>query len=444
MKNRYIVLTDINSAPEVDDIQSMYRLFLYANEIEIEGLIVNTSCFVKRISEKNRALILNVIESYEKVKENLDQFADYPSPQALRSVTAIGIPVYGRWAKIQFATKKYETNEGVRLLIRSFEKKDDRPLFIGLWAGANTLAQALWQCENTHAKSDFDALLGKLRIYSISDQDEASRWIRKRYGKNLFFIVSPSKGTWMGNLSYYRATWAGISSDRFKHGSEDGIRRTKGFSGADFSLIDNRWIRENVRSFPYAKGYPYPAYITEGDTPSFLWLIQNGLNLPEHPEYGGWGGRYARYLPDRRQFKVKEYYPIYTNVSDTVRGIDGNNHTSPQATIWRWRRDFQEDFYARLLWTIGKGDPLPSIQNEYNEIRVDRTVQLAVNGSFPNDTAFEWFVYRDISSFLPTLHANRSTCAVQIPANASGTAHVIVKIKTEHSPVRYARFLLKR
>ena len=37
---------------------------------------------------------------------------------------------------------------------------------------------------------------------------------------------------------------------------------------------------------------------------------------------------------------------------DTVRGMDGREVTSDQATIWRWREAFQNDFAARMDWTI--------------------------------------------------------------------------------------------
>jgi hypothetical protein len=35
-----------------------------------------------------------------------------------------------------------------------------------------------------------------------------------------------------------------------------------------------------------------------------------------------------------------------------VRGIDGKAYTSDQATIWRWMTAFQNDFAARMDWTI--------------------------------------------------------------------------------------------
>jgi hypothetical protein len=40
--NRLVVLTDIEADP--DDTQSMVRLLLYSNVIDIQGIIATTSC----------------------------------------------------------------------------------------------------------------------------------------------------------------------------------------------------------------------------------------------------------------------------------------------------------------------------------------------------------------------------------------------------------------
>ena len=42
-KHRVIILTDIEADP--DDTQSLVRLLLYSNEIEIKGLVATTSCW---------------------------------------------------------------------------------------------------------------------------------------------------------------------------------------------------------------------------------------------------------------------------------------------------------------------------------------------------------------------------------------------------------------
>ena len=47
-----------------------------------------------------------------------------------------------------------------------------------------------------------------------------------------------------------------------------------------------------------------------------------------------------------------ETRPIWTDAEDEVFGFDGNWHTDNKATIWRWRPAYQNDFAARMDWTI--------------------------------------------------------------------------------------------
>ncbi len=440
-KPRYIVLTDIFDGFEVDDIQSMIRLLLYANEIDIEGLICCTSCFVKGDTPNREAIIHRLIDAYEKVLPNLCVHADdWPSAEYLHSVTSSGIDAYGLCPGIGFCSDRYQDNPGVRLMIDVLRKKDERPLHVGLWGGANTLAQAVWQIEKTYPE-EIDRILKHLRIYGISDQDHASRWLRNRYGDRLFWIVSPSRGSWFGNLTYWKATWPGISSDLAKHGSEDGRRKTLGFTGGDPSLIDHDWIEKNLRSVgPLGALYPFPKYIVEGDTPTFLWLIPNGLNDPAHPEFGGWGGRYEYRRPKRKEFGVPERHLIYTNASDTVVGTDGKPHTSPQATIWRWRESFQNDFAARMLWTVtDRYDDVshpPKVKAEQNGLKIEASAPGCVT---------RYFVYPEAGTFTGTAEVDENGQVTLIGGKKGETVHVIAAVTTEQFPriTRYRRFVLE-
>src|SRR3546814_12615538 len=75
-------------------------------------------------------------------------------------------------------------------------------------------------------------------------------------------------------------------------------------------------------------GYPDVAYGMEGETPTFLGLIPNGLNAPERPDWGGWGGRYILRTPARNETDPtgfnggvpvpQETRPIWTNAVDKV------------------------------------------------------------------------------------------------------------------------------
>lgn len=67
-------------------------------------------------------------------------------------------------------------------------------------------------------------------------------------------------------------------------------------------------------------------FIPEGDTPTFLYLIQNGLGYSEHPEYGSWGGRYA--LNDISGDGLCSRH--YHDTIDNVVGADGRKYSSNQ------------------------------------------------------------------------------------------------------------------
>ena len=70
---------------------------------------------------------------------------------------------------------------GSRLLLAALEKPDPRPLWVSVWGGANTLAQALFDARRDRAPERLAELVGKLRVYAISDQDDAGPWLRREF-----------------------------------------------------------------------------------------------------------------------------------------------------------------------------------------------------------------------------------------------------------------------
>ena len=458
-KQRLIVLTDINRGIEIDDIQSLVRLLLYSNEIDIEGLIATTSCFLKRGARKRqKGCILRVIAAYEKVKGALDAHAEgYPSADRLRSVTCCGVPVYGKAYGNGFGEDKWSQNEGVRRIIEALRCEDERPLWVALWGGANTLSQAVWTAEREFPQEDFERMLRKLRIYAISDQDAAGLWLRERYGDRLFYIVSPCPAG--GAKYFYRAAWPGISADHFPHGYNGGSNQKIGFGGADARYIGKAWLKENIVSRGiYGKEYPYTRFIMEGDTPSYLSLIQNGLNDAEHPEYGGWGGRYVLRRPAFEEFETEERFPIWTNAEDTVEGVDGRVYKSAQATIWRWREDMQNDFASRMRWaedTDGtKGPRAPKlgllVPDKIAASSGER-VRLRAEAESCGEEAlsFAWFVYPEAGTAgvdAVIEHPCSKEAVLIVPQAESGkTVHVILRVKGKTVPymARYARIIIE-
>jgi hypothetical protein len=398
-KNRVVVLTDIANEP--DDQMSMVRFLLYSNELDVEGLVAGTSTWMRN---KVRPDVLNaLIDAYAEVRPNLEKHAaGYPDQAALRKLVAAGQASFG-----MAGVGADKMTAGAELILRAADRADPRPLWITVWGGANTLAQALTHARATRAAADVDALVSKLRVYAISDQDDAGPWIRREFPA-LHYVAVPS--TPDGD-QYAMATWTGISGDRFY----------KNAPGADFSTFETAWVDENIRKKgPLGKLYPYPCCIHEGDTPSFMWLINNGLDSAMSPTFGGWGGRYVW-----RQF-YGESHPAWTqggdafpgrdSSRDTVVGADGKTYTSDQATIWRWRAAFQHDLAARMDWTLrdkagANHNPVVIVNGQAGKspitiaARVGTPIDLDAAASTDpdgNTLTFTWFFYPEAGTGIPT------------------------------------------
>lgn len=330
-KARVFVLTDISNEP--DDEESLVRFLVYSNEYQVEGIVATTSTWLRTGTRED--LIRRAVEAYGRVRPNLLRHADgYPTREELASVVATGQPQYG-----MAAVGDGKASAGSQLLLAAADREDPRPLWISVWGGANTLAQALWDARRERSPEELARLVSRLRVYTISDQDDAGPWLRREFPE-LFYIVSPSTTDWK---EYWRATWTGISGDRH-------YRNGPFFH---FHLVDNPWLEENIirNHGPLGALYPKLAIIMEGDTPSFLGLIDNGLAWRRHPGWGGWGGRYVLYQA------YGETRPIWTNnhdSRDTIKLPEERTVCSDQATIWRWRKHFQHDFAARMDWCVAE------------------------------------------------------------------------------------------
>ncbi len=129
-KPRLLVLTDIEADP--DDAQTLIRLLLYANQIDIKGLIATTSVHQKtRIAPDT---IHTLIDAYGEVQPNLNSHQPgYPDSKTLHSIVKSGVSVYG----MQGVGENHDS-EGSDWLIREIEKADSRPLWISVWGGTNT------------------------------------------------------------------------------------------------------------------------------------------------------------------------------------------------------------------------------------------------------------------------------------------------------------------
>jgi Protein of unknown function (DUF1593) len=446
--SRMVVLTDIEADP--DDTQSLVRLVLYSNEIELQGLVATTS--VWRRSDPMPDSIRAVLRAYGQVHGNLIiHDPAYPKPEALMAIVTQGQPEFG-----MAAVGTGKDTDGSNLILSRLEDDDPRPLWVTIWGGSNTLAQTLFKLRATKSSAEVDRLVARLRVHAISDQDDSGAWIREHF-PTLFYIVSPG-----GN--YARATWGGIHVE---------------VPGFDNVVVSNAWIAANIQQGhgPLGAVYPDVAWGMEGDTPSWLGLIPNGLNAPEHPNWGGWGGRYEFELPKLEDppgsvfggvTSRAEVRPIWTNAIDTFvpmvagdygRAVRGGSAslTGFQTTLWRWRTDFQNDFAARMLWTTrpyaqANHPPVPALDHSDRlTVHGGEGFRLSARGTADPDgdsLSYCWSQYFEAGS-LPVkvsfgAENTRDTWVVAPKVDKTGTVHIILRVTDKGSPAlsRYRRVIV--
>jgi hypothetical protein len=285
-----------------DDMQSMVRFLLYANEFDIEALIASSGTFANQARKQN---ILNVIDRYEMVYANLKKHDPlYPAPEKLRSVTFQGRS--GTWGKKGTENiGEGRDSEASDALIAIVDKPDPRPVYIGVWGDCSVVAQAVWKVQNTRNEAQLETFLSKLRIHQIATQDGTIGWLRDNFPK--LFIVHSER------------TYQGM------------------FGGRD-PISDLAWVNDNIRRNhgPLCDVYPHEGIgstgVCEGDSPSFLWLVSanRGLNDPDDPTQESWGGQFRK-------------------VGETNHYIDGPGPSS----ISKWRKEFQKEFAERADRCLG-------------------------------------------------------------------------------------------
>jgi hypothetical protein len=448
VKPRVLVLTDMGADP--DDEQSLVRLLLYANEIDVEGLVATTSCWQQNAIRPD--FIHTILDAYEKVQPNLLLHdGGYPTADHLRARVKNGVPKYG-----MTGVGEGMDTEGSEWIIRMLETDDDRPLWISVWGGANTLAQSLHKLRATRPAADVDRLVAKLRVYTISDQDDSGVWMRREF-PGLFYIVTPGD-------DYGRATWIAINN------VHDGI---------DNTTVSNAWLATHIQQGHGALGAVYPdvAWGVEGDTPAFLGLIPNGLNVPDRPDWGGWGGRYELYTPSFEGVKdggsivvpEPETRPIWTNASDTWTPYSTNEYkravkrvdrtfSGDSVTLWRWRDDFQNDFAARMDWCVkpyaeANHPPVPRLNHpEAITIKSGQGFTLDAYGSSDPDgdsISYLWFNYPEGGTYEKVVSTggaeNVDRFHVTAPAvTEEVTLHFILRVTDKGTPAlsRYKRVVV--
>lgn len=431
-RHRVVVLTDIGGDP--DDQQSMVRQLLYANDMEIEGLLATANSkgvFPEKIHER--------IDAYEKVYANLlAHDAHYPKPDDLRGVVKVGVA-----KRFIEQVGDGKSTAASRHIIKVVDKDDDRPVWVTVWGAATDLAQALWDVRAARSAAEVAAFVGKLRVYDIGGQDDTGAWICRHFPE-VFYLRS---------VMQFHAISRHLKKGRF----------SRDVTGPNLEVFEDDWIAEHVQSHgPLGTLYVPRKYKYEGDTPAFLYLAANGLSDPEQMHHGNWGGRFNAWRTQNAgvfsanfsdaQIKHRPY-TMHTEAPDTWTYQGKTYANSTMAPLFRWRGAFQNDFAARMDWSVSaryedanhnpiaaiSGDD--SIETVYLTVKGGERLKLSSSGTRDPDgdgMSYRWWFYPEPGTWRGALvieDAYEAEATVVTPHVLSDRViHLILEVTDEGQP----------
>lgn len=414
MSDRQKVRTIYTNDGECDDMNTFLHQMLYLNDLELEGIVYSCSCFhYKGIPEKGIEAkrwaepewMYRYIDSYEEIYSNLKrQDPDYPSPEYLRSITAIG--------NVKYVSEMEKVTPGSELIRKALLKEDPRRLYVQIGGGTSTVARALRSIEEEYRGTKeweeiYRAVSDKLVMVMIVTQDETYKdyisvsWpevemIHCMQIMPVAFLYG-EKADPKDALECFSGVWMKehlLEKSRFMEqyhtwldGHEYPGEEWESQFGCNPELAAGNWWGK-------AKHQKYDM-ISEGDSPSFLYLLDRGLRSLENPSFGGWGGRYE--LRKENEFHDARRY--FLSCADEPKdGVDGG-----ALAMSRWICDWMNDFAARASWTVnkeyGEVNHLPELRIEggCNKAAMPgETVEIKAFAKDPGDTmTLTWWRYRE-------------------------------------------------
>ena len=397
MKIRTIITQDA----EVDDQNSLRHFLFYANEVELQGIVQTSSKVhwrgVPGAVKPEKTLpddfagseqsgpfdapyrwpgtdwMMRVIDDYEKDYPRLCRHAEgYPTPDYLRSITKIG--------NIGYEGEMEAPSEGSELIRARILDGDERPLYLQVWGGTNTIARALLDIETAYRnRPEWPALKEKITkkvvITACGEQDPAYRSYVAESWPGIPFV----KTLQMGSYAY---PWFMMPEGESKDTLRADFMRNEILKGSS-ALTDGycTWMdgheyegegpegqfgaNPNIARewFGARMGFQPRKYdfLSEGDSPTYILLLPWGFRTLEN---FGWGGMAGRYHPVEGQVNSKgEKLNLWDVSLDSYTDRDGA--VKETESMWPYVADVQRDFAARANWvdaeTFEEGEHAPAL-----------------------------------------------------------------------------------
>jgi len=453
---------------EPDDSQTMVRLLMYANKMDIEGLIAVSSCHQYLGKGDSNQVRNNVqpqeihkfINAYAEVLENLERHeTGWPSAEYLISKVGSGPPEFG-----MDGVGEGRSTTGSKLIESALLNDDPRPVYVCINAGASCLAQALFDMNRELDSVNFNKAISKLRVYDDAGQDNAGAWIASTFPQIHYQRSSNQVFSFMNDQG--PATWD-----------------TTFYAGKAQHL----WAKEHVqndhgplgRLYPTRMKYLYPdrySHLEGGGTSTWIGHVNHGLFVPEEISWGGWGGCFI----DKKQINVladgqlkwaglegaeKPYLPFFMFPQAEETWTDpstGKSYSGVGVPIYRWRQAYQNDFEARMDWCMkdfeeANHNPVAVCNGDKSdavmllEVETGQSIQLDASASSDPDgdkLSFRWYNYPGAETYSGNfeLYNEKPQVTINIPSDASNSQiHVILEVRDESDVVNmydYRRIIL--
>ena len=463
LKPRTIVTTD----GELDDVDSFIRMLLYSNEYKVEGLIVSSSQWhykgdgkgtkftsememTKKIYGERTELrwpgeqwIYDLVDAYGKVYPNLIKHSkDYPTHKYLKDRIRIG--------NIDFEGEMSKDTPGSDFIKEKLLDDDMSPLYLQVWGGTNTIARALKSIEDTYKSTPqwdkiYKKVCQKAILYAILDQDATYKkyiepnWkdVKVYYNAKQFwsFAYFWKRSVPQELHPYLEGKFMGDIINN--HGPLLKMYYSYGDGNPPLGEIDDIYSSmEKAKKNQWGSFGQYD-FISEGDSPAFLHLVDVGLDNLTNPQDGGWGGRLV-------QSTVTP-----TRWEDGKAAADFNPFTQKMDDAYaqtRWIPVIQNDFAARADWCIKdfkNANHAPKVTVVAKKIsgRVGQKINISpkVSDVDGNNVSVKFWQYKEVGSVKDDVVISQkgNIADINIPQTAQkgDIVHIIVEAQDNGVPI---------